>query len=77
MSFKKTSKKKNAPHKQKDYPEGVHKTAVTMVVDTVMEPTELHKKAVKRSGTCSQGSSAASPPKGASMRCLKVKSTST
>ena len=48
MSFKKTSKmKKNAPHKQKDYPEGVHKTAVRMVEDTVKDPTEPHRKAVK------------------------------
>ena len=39
--------KKNTLHKQKDYPEGVHKTAVRMVVDAVKEPTELHQKAVK------------------------------
>jgi hypothetical protein len=48
MSFKKTSKmKKNAPHKQKDYPEGVQKTAARMVEDMVTDPTEPHQKAVK------------------------------
>jgi uncharacterized protein YktB (UPF0637 family) len=48
MSLKKTSEmKKTAPHKQKDYSEGMHKTTVRMVEDTVTDPTEPHQKAVK------------------------------
>jgi hypothetical protein len=39
--------KKNTPHKQKDLPEDVYKTAVREVVDMVEEPTEPHQKAVK------------------------------
>ena len=39
--------KKNNPHKQKDFLRNVHKTAAKMVVETVTDPTEPHKKSVK------------------------------